>query len=114
VNLPEGPLGRSDLVFPSVTGGFRSATALAKPFEDLCTHLKLMTELCSSVGQDEVRAAMEKVVSLAGSREILAHGSRGGKGAEVGQGCEKGCESDPGDEGASEVPQQVAVKLSFS
>jgi hypothetical protein len=60
----------------------------------ICGHLtEEMTELYSSVGQDEVRSAMEKVVSLAGYREILAHGSRGGKGAEVGQWCEKGRET---------------------
>jgi hypothetical protein len=119
---------RSDLLFPSITGGFRSATALAKPFEDVCTHLKPakriapkgmrrtfqdlarraqveglvqrsicghlteeMTELYGSVGQDEVRAAMEKVVSLAGYRDILAQSSRSALG---GAGCEKGCESD--------------------
>jgi hypothetical protein len=83
--------------------------------EEACGHLtEEMTELYSSVGQDEVRGAMEKVVSLGGYREIFARGSRGGKGAEVGQGCEKGYESDPSDEGATELPEQVAVKLSFS
>src|SRR5579863_1275903 len=121
----------SNLLFPSTTGGFRSSTALGKPFEDVCAYLKLkkritpkgmrrtfqdlarranvegmvqrsicghlteeMTELYSSIGQDEVRAAMEKVVSLAGYRRILERGAQGGNGAE-GEGCEKGCESPP-------------------
>jgi hypothetical protein len=78
----------------------------------ICGHLtEEMTELYSSVGQDEVRAAMEKVVSLAGYRAILAQAS---KGALADEGCEKGCESDRSEEGPSELPQQVAVKPSFS
>jgi hypothetical protein len=149
-NLSEGLMRQSNLLFPSTTGGFRSPTALAKPFEDVCRHLKLakritpkgmrrtfqdlarraqveglvqrsicghlteeMTELYSSVGQDEVRAAMEKVVSLAGYRELLAYGA-GGKGGLDGQGCEKGCESDCREEALPELRQQVAVKTSFS
>ena len=55
----------------------------------ICGHLtEEMTELYSSVRQDEVRAAMEKVVSLAGYRGILGQAARGCKAAEIGQGCE--------------------------
>lgn len=78
----------------------------------ICGHLtEKMTELYSSVGQDEVRAAMERVVSLPGYRSILAQGSEG---APADEGCEKGCESDLRDEGPSELPLQVAVRPSFS
>jgi hypothetical protein len=144
-NLPRGSMGGSSLLFPSTTGGFRSSTALGKPFEDVCTHLKLkkritpkgmrrtfqdlarranvegmvqrsicghlteeMTELYSSVGQDEVRAAMEKVVSLAGYRRILGRGA--GKGA-LGEGCEKGCESPQNENGTPEPLQQAPVRI---
>jgi hypothetical protein len=39
--LPSGPMRDSDLLFPSETGGFRSATVLDKPFKDVCQHLAL-------------------------------------------------------------------------
>ena len=39
--LPAGPMQESDLLFPSETGGFRSTTALDKPFRDICQHLSL-------------------------------------------------------------------------
>ncbi|MDX2019066.1 MAG: hypothetical protein SF187_02405 [Deltaproteobacteria bacterium] len=135
-HLPAGPMRESDLLFPSTTGGFRSPTALGKPFEDLCAHLKLkkritpkgmrrtfqdlarraqveglvqrsicghlteeMTELYSSVGQDEVRAAIGKVVALAGYRDLLR------------EGCETGCESPKNETGAPEAPRQaVGIK----
>jgi hypothetical protein len=39
--LPEGPMRESDLLFPSDVGGFRSPTALDKPFKDVCKNLSL-------------------------------------------------------------------------
>jgi len=42
--LPAGPMRESELLFPSETGGFRSAMVLDKPFKDVCKHLKLGEE----------------------------------------------------------------------
>jgi len=106
--LPRGAMRDSDLLFPSETGGFRTATVLDKPFKDVCQHLALgktvtaramrrtfqdharrasidgliqrsicghlteeMTERYSSVAQVEVEAALGKVVSLSGYRDLL-------------------------------------------
>ena len=106
--LPAGPMRESELLFPSETGGFRSAMVLDKPFKDVCQHLALgktvtaramrrtfqdharrasidgliqrsicghlteeMTERYSSVAQVEVEAALGKVVSLSGYRDLL-------------------------------------------
>jgi len=106
--LPSDPMRRSDLLFPSDIGAFRSPTVLDKPFKDICQHLSLgkkvtpkamrrtfqdlarraavdglvqrsicghlteeMTERYSSVAQVEVEAALGKVVSLAGYRDLL-------------------------------------------
>jgi hypothetical protein len=140
INLPDGPMRESDLLFPSITGGFRSQTALDKPFTDVCKHLKMkkrvtpkgmrrtfqdlarrarieglvqrsicghlteeMTELYSSVGQDEVRSAMEKVVSLAGYREIVLQSERAG-----GRGVKRGVKA-PKIEGISDAPKEEAA-----
>jgi hypothetical protein len=37
----EGPAAESDLLFPSITGGYRSRTCLAKPFGAVCRELGL-------------------------------------------------------------------------
>ncbi len=39
--LPEGPMVDSDLLFPSAVGGFRSTTALPKPFADVAKRMEL-------------------------------------------------------------------------
>jgi integrase len=114
--LPSGPMRRSDLLFPSDVGAFRSPTVLDKPFKDVCKHLSLgkkvtpkamrrtfqdlarraavdglvqrsicghltdeMTERYSSVAQVEVEAALGKVVSLAGYRDLLGGASTGAR-----------------------------------
>ena len=54
----------------------------------ICGHLtEEMTERYSSVAQVEVEAALGKVVSLAGYRELLRETAGGG--------CESGCETSP-------------------
>src|SRR5258708_34154175 len=39
--LPKGPMGESELLFPSETGGYRAASCLDRPFEEVTTKLKL-------------------------------------------------------------------------
>ncbi len=107
--LPGGPMKESDLLFPSVAGGFRASSCLAKPFADVSKHMKMgkhitpramrrtfqdlaraaqMNEIVtraisghateemhrhySTVGNDEIREGLARVVSLAGFREALA------------------------------------------
>jgi hypothetical protein len=42
--LPPGPMRDSELLFPSETGGFRSASALDKPFREVGEAIKLRSE----------------------------------------------------------------------
>jgi Phage integrase family. len=108
VNLPAGPMGSSELLFPSETGGFRSMSTLDKPFRTVGTAIGLKKhvtpkgmrrtfqdlarranvsdvvtrEICghateamqmhySTVAPGEVRAAVAKIISMAGYKGLL-------------------------------------------
>ncbi len=64
--LAEGPMKESTLLFPSETGGFRSASCLDKPFEEVVTALKLKKRITPRAMrrtfQDLARAAEVKDV----------------------------------------------------
>lgn len=64
--LPEGVMKDSALLFPSDTGGFRSASCLDKPFEEVVTSLKLKKHITPRAMrrtfQDLARAAEVKDV----------------------------------------------------
>lgn len=64
--LPQGPMIESALLFPSETGGFRSASCLDKPFEEIVEALKLKKRITPRAMrrtfQDLARAAEVKDV----------------------------------------------------
>lgn len=71
--LPKGPMRDSDLLFPSETGGYRSASCLDRPFEEVATKLELKKRITPRA----MRRTFQDLARAAEVRDIVTRSISG-------------------------------------
>lgn len=71
--LPAGPMRDSELLFPSISGGFRSASVLDKPFRDVVAALELPYRLTPRA----LRRTFQDLARSAGVQDVVTRAISG-------------------------------------